>query len=261
MLDVQTVLRPWSSHAWRVALASTAVALPLYVLPAGAGAASPGQPLQQPPQAQIARALDRAAPTALPPGYPRLYGVPSAPAVLLKAVAWEESTWRQFQATDVPLASPAGGYGVMQLTDGTRFNAAGQPIGPRAWASAGVATTPVSPVVATATPISAGVATAAPVPTAVVSPTVSGGPAVVQVARHISLGSADNAAYVADATIPDGTILAPGQRFTKTWQIQNTGTSTWDSRYHWQFEAGAPLGTVRAVTAPIVPPGATALFS
>jgi hypothetical protein len=110
-------------------------------------------------------------------------------------------------------------------------------------------------------PISAGVTTAAPVPTAVVSPTGSGGPAVVHVARHISPGSLDNAAYVADITIPDGTILAPGQRFTKTWQIQNTGRSTWDGRYHWQFEAGAPLGTVRAVTAPIVPPGAMALFS
>jgi hypothetical protein len=121
--------------------------------------------------------------------------------------------------------------------------------------------TPISAVVATATPVPPAVATATPVPTAVVSPTVSGGPAVVQVARHSSLGSSDNAAYVADVTIPDGTVLAPGQRFTKTWQIQNTGTSTWDGRYHWQFEAGAPLGTVRAVTAPIVPPGATALFS
>src|SRR5919201_491188 len=164
MLDVQAVLRPWSSHAWRVALTSTAVALPLHVLPAGAGAASPGQPLQQPPQAQIASALDLAADNVLPPRYPRLDGVPSVPAV-------------------------------------------------------------------------------------------------VHVARHISLGSADNAAYVADVTIPDGTILSPGQRFTKTWQIQNTGTSTWDGRYHWQFEAGAPLGTVRVVTAPAVPPGATALFS
>jgi hypothetical protein len=234
MLDVQTVLRPWSSPSWRVALASTAVALPLHVLPGGARAASPRQPLHQPPQAQIASALDLAADNALPPGYPRLDGVPNVPAVLLKAIAWEESTWWPFQAPDGPLASPSDGYGVMPLTDGIGVNAAGQPSGPRAWA---------------------------PVPTAVVSPTGSSGPAGVHVARHISLGSADNAAYVADVTIPDGTILAPGQRFTKTWQIQNTGTSTWDGRYHWQFEAGAPLGTVRAVTAPIVPPGATALFS
>src|SRR5205085_10882152 len=128
------------------ALASTAVAFPLHVLPAGAGAASPGQPLQQPPQAQIARALDLTADNALPPGYPRLDGVPSGPAVLLKAIAWEVSTWRQFQAPDVPLASPAGRYGVMPLTDGKGVNAAGQPIGPSAWASAVVAAaTPVPP--------------------------------------------------------------------------------------------------------------------
>src|SRR5919201_6806840 len=108
MLDVQAVLRPWSSHAWRVALASTAVTLPLHVLPAGA-----------------------------------------------------------VDVPDVPLASPPGGYGVMQLTDGIGFNAAGQSSGPRAWASAVVATaTPIPPV--TAMPISAGVTTAAPVPTAVV---------------------------------------------------------------------------------------------
>src|ERR687883_586765 len=87
MLDVQTVLRLWSSHSWRVALASTAVALPLPVPPARAGAPSPGQPLQQPPQAQIARALDLAAHNALLPGYPRLDGVPNVPAVLLKAIA------------------------------------------------------------------------------------------------------------------------------------------------------------------------------
>src|SRR5919199_6620170 len=145
MQDVQTVLRPWSSHSWRVALASTAVALPLHVLPARAGAASPGQPLQQPPQAQIAGALDLAAHNALPPGYPGLDGVPSVPAVLLKAIAWEESTWRQFQAPDVPLAGPAGGYGVMQLTNGIGINAAGQRIYTRAWAPAPLPTPPVSP--------------------------------------------------------------------------------------------------------------------
>src|SRR5437764_11501410 len=172
MLDVQTILRPWSSHSWRVALASTAVALPFHVLPGGPRAASPGQPLQQPPQAQIASALDLAADNAQPPGYPRPDGVPNVPAVLLKAIAWEESTWRQFQALDVPLASPAGGYGVMPLTDGIGGPAAGQPIGPRAWAPAIVATaTPVPPVMATATPIAVDVAATMPVPTAVLSPT------------------------------------------------------------------------------------------
>lgn len=48
----------------------------------------------------------------------------------------------------------------------------------------------------------------------------------------------DNANYVADVTIPDGTVLAPGQAFTKTWSMKNTGTTTWGSTYHWSFDSG-----------------------
>lgn len=35
------------------------------------------------------------------------------------------------------------------------------------------------------------------------------------------------AGFVADVTIPDGTRLAYGQAFTKTWRIRNTGTCAW----------------------------------
>lgn len=37
-----------------------------------------------------------------------------------------------------------------------------------------------------------------------------------------------SAAYVADVTIPDGTILRLGEEFTKTWRIRNDGTCDWD---------------------------------
>ncbi len=33
--------------------------------------------------------------------------------------------------------------------------------------------------------------------------------------------------YIADVTIPDGTIMKPGEKFTKTWTIKNNGTCTW----------------------------------
>ncbi len=72
----------------------------------------------------------------------------------------------------------------------------------------------------------------------------------------------DNARFARDLSVPDCTIIAPGAVFTKTWEIRNTGTTTWDSRYHWHFEAGAALGPTRAVAAPsAVAPGATAVFS
>lgn len=39
------------------------------------------------------------------------------------------------------------------------------------------------------------------------------------------------AAFIADVTIPDGKIIAPGAKFTKTWRIRNDGNCVWDSTY------------------------------
>jgi len=41
----------------------------------------------------------------------------------------------------------------------------------------------------------------------------------------------NNALFVSDVTITDGTVLAPGEAFTKTWRFQNTGTCDWDEKY------------------------------
>ncbi|HUS83943.1 MAG TPA: NBR1-Ig-like domain-containing protein [Anaerolineales bacterium] len=52
----------------------------------------------------------------------------------------------------------------------------------------------------------------------------------------------DRAAFVADVTIPDGTVLARGETFTKTWRLRNTGTCTWSSSYALVFDSGDSLG-------------------
>jgi hypothetical protein len=41
----------------------------------------------------------------------------------------------------------------------------------------------------------------------------------------------DNAKYLNDLTIPDYSLIAPSTSFTKTWLIQNTGTTTWTKDY------------------------------
>jgi hypothetical protein len=41
----------------------------------------------------------------------------------------------------------------------------------------------------------------------------------------------DYASYVADVTIPDGTMVPPGTQFVKTWAIRNAGSCTWTSDY------------------------------
>ena len=42
----------------------------------------------------------------------------------------------------------------------------------------------------------------------------------------------DNSAYIEDITIPDGSLLAPGETFVKTWAIRNTGFCTWKDSYN-----------------------------
>lgn len=41
----------------------------------------------------------------------------------------------------------------------------------------------------------------------------------------------DDAKWVADVTVPDGTEMTPGQDFVKTWKVKNTGSCTWGSGY------------------------------
>jgi len=43
-------------------------------------------------------------------------------------------------------------------------------------------------------------------------------------------------------TVPDGTIMNPGQVFTKTWRIKNTGTCPWDSTWKLVFTQGDLMG-------------------
>lgn len=47
----------------------------------------------------------------------------------------------------------------------------------------------------------------------------------------------NDAAYIADVTVPDGTVMKPGEDFEKTWAIKNSGTCTWDEGYALVFVA------------------------
>lgn len=52
----------------------------------------------------------------------------------------------------------------------------------------------------------------------------------------------DDAVFVADVTIPDGTKMQPGESFEKSWRIRNTGTSTWDADYKLVCPSGENMG-------------------
>jgi len=52
----------------------------------------------------------------------------------------------------------------------------------------------------------------------------------------------DRARFIADVTVPDGTIFAPGAAFSKTWRLMNVGTCTWTTSYSLVFESGEQMG-------------------
>jgi len=65
------------------------------------------------------------------------------------------------------------------------------------------------------------------------------------------------AEFVADVTIPDDTVIGPGQSFTKTWLLQNSGTCTWTTSYESAFITGEQMAAPLSVKLPEnVAPGA-----
>jgi hypothetical protein len=61
--------------------------------------------------------------------------------------------------------------------------------------------------------------------------------------------------FVSDVTIPDGTVIAPGGAFVKTWAIQNSGTCTWGGGFNVLFVEGNPLGASSPQPIPAANPG------
>jgi hypothetical protein len=55
--------------------------------------------------------------------------------------------------------------------------------------------------------------------------------------------------YVSDVTIPDNTTMTPGQTFTKTWRVRNSGTCSWDAGFKFAFTTGDGMsGTTYTLT-------------
>lgn len=52
----------------------------------------------------------------------------------------------------------------------------------------------------------------------------------------------NNLTYIADLTIPDGTVVTAGETIDKRWQVKNTGTCNWDQSYQFRLTAGSNMG-------------------
>lgn len=81
----------------------------------------------------------------------------------------------------------------------------------------------------TITPIPGGFAISTP------SPTI---PPATNTPVATATSNCNNAEFLADVTIPDGTIMTPNQAFTKTWRFRNVGACTWTPSYAIVFASG-----------------------
>jgi len=67
--------------------------------------------------------------------------------------------------------------------------------------------------------------------------------------------------YVNDVTIPDGTQMTPGQSFTKTWLVSNTGTCAWEAGFSFNAVGGDAMGGSAVTLNQKIEPGSQYEFS
>lgn len=48
--------------------------------------------------------------------------------------------------------------------------------------------------------------------------------------------------FLGDLSIPDGTVVQPGEMLDKRWEVKNSGTCNWDERYQVRLIAGPGMG-------------------
>jgi hypothetical protein len=67
--------------------------------------------------------------------------------------------------------------------------------------------------------------------------------------------------YVSDVTVPDNTTITPGNQFTKTWRVRNSGSCAWQAGFTLRFTGGEAMGGSSVSLQNAVQPGNTADIS
>lgn len=99
-------------------------------------------------------------------------------------------------------------------------------------------------------------------PTATETPTASptNTPAITNTASPTSVVDAPTSScygmrFVSDVTVPDNTNMSPGQEFTKTWRVRNSGSCAWESGFRLRFTGGEAMGGSAVALGSAVQPG------
>lgn len=109
---------------------------------------------------------------------------------------------------------------------------------PGQFATARAATLAAQPT-ATAAPTDTSTPTSAPTSAPTATPT---GAIPMTGGFLSSFLTCNSATFASDVNVPDGTVLTPGQKFTKTWKVDNVGSCSWTSQYSLKWIGGNRMG-------------------
>lgn len=66
-------------------------------------------------------------------------------------------------------------------------------------------------------------------------------------------GCALGATFIQDVNVPDGTVIRPGAKFTKTWRMKNSSNCDWDTGYELAYFSNTEFGDATSVPVPTTP--------
>jgi hypothetical protein len=92
-------------------------------------------------------------------------------------------------------------------------------------------------------------------PTSTPRPTVTATPSPTTPQPAAGANVCDGAAYIADVTVPDGSLITAGSSFVKTWLLQNNGTCAWTTGYSLAFVGGDAMGGADSPVPGSIPAG------
>ncbi len=78
-------------------------------------------------------------------------------------------------------------------------------------------------------------------PTPTIEPTLTLTPIVASAVASPTKNPCYNLLWIKDVTIPDGTVMKPGEAFTKTWLVQNNGDCAWAPGFTFSNVGGDPM--------------------
>ncbi len=98
-------------------------------------------------------------------------------------------------------------------------------------------------------------------PTDTPVPSQIGGTGIPSTPTRLAHDVVYDAIFQADVTVPDGTRLLPGESFTKTWRLKNTGDCPWDDGFGLVHVSGERFGVTAPAPVPRTEPGQSADLS